>query len=124
MFKKAFLWIVFVAAMLMLLVYYFGAADGGYSITINGEELHSLQGVAFATGGLVVAGLAVVGALALVALALAGASMVIVGVLAFFFFGLLLVFSPVWVPVAGVAIILAFVFRKRKGKSSANKRCW
>lgn len=124
MFKKAFLWAVFVAAALMLWVYYLGASSGNYSITINGEEIHGLQRLAFATGGLLVAGLAVVGALVLVALVLAGASMVVLGVFAFFFLGLLLMFSPVWVPVAVVAVVLAFVFRQRKGKNPANARCW
>lgn len=124
MFKKAFLWAVFVAAALMLWVYYLGASSGNYSITINGEEIHGLQRLAFATGGLLVAGLAVVGALVLVALVLAGASMVVLGVFAFFFLGLLLMFSPVWVPVAVVAVVLAFVFRQRKSKNPANARCW
>lgn len=124
MFKKAFLWMVFVAALLMLLAWYFGASGGNYSITINGEEVNTLQKVALATGGLFVAGLAVVGLLALAALVLAGTSMVLLGIFAFFFLGLLFVFSPVWVPVAGVAIVLAFVFRKRKDRNPANERCW
>lgn len=115
MFKKAFLWVVFVAAGLMLLLYYFGASSGNYTIIINGEEIGGLQGVAFATGGLLVAGLAVVGALALVALVLAGTSMVLLGVMAFFFVALLFAFSPLLAPVVGVAIIVALVVRKRKG---------
>lgn len=124
MFKKAFLWVVFIAAVLMLLVYYYGASGIDYTITVNGEEIHGLQEVAFATGGLLVAGLAVVGVLVLVALVLAGASMVLLGVFAFFFLGLLFLFSPVWVPVAGFAIVIAFLYRKRKGKGPADKRCW
>lgn len=124
MFKKAFLWIVCVAAALLLLFYYYGASGIDYSVTVNGEEIHGLQEVAFATGGLLVAGLAVVGVLALVALVLAGASMVLLGVFAFFFLGLLFLFSPFWVPVAGFAIVIAFLYRKRKGKSPAGKRCW
>jgi len=120
MFKKILPWAVFCAAMFILFGYYFG----NYSITINGEEIHGLQGVAFATGGLFVAGLAVVGAMILVALVLAGASMVLAGLFAFFFLGMLCIFSPVWVPVAVVAIGIAFVFRKRKGGPPANKRCW
>jgi hypothetical protein len=124
MFKKAFPWIVFAAALLMLFVCYFGASGGNYSITINGEETNTLQKVALATGGLFVAGLAVVGLLALAALVLAGTSMVLLGIFAFFFLGLLFVFSPVWVPVAGAAIVLAFVFRKRKDRNPADKRCW
>ena len=115
MFKKAILWVVFVAAAFMLLVYYLGAAQVDYSITVNGEQIGGLQGVAFATGGLLVAGLAVVGAMALVALVLAGASMVLLGVMAVFFLALLFAFSPVWAPVVGVAIIVALVVRKRKG---------
>ncbi|MFA6283443.1 MAG: hypothetical protein WC633_04825 [Desulfurivibrionaceae bacterium] len=124
MLKKAFLWAVFVVAGLLLLIYYYGAAGIDYSITINGEEIHGLQEVAFATGGLLVAGLAVVGVLALVALVLAGASMVLLGVFAFFFLGLLFLFSPVWVPVAGFAIVIALLYRKRKSKGPADKRCW
>jgi hypothetical protein len=123
-FKKAFLWIVFVAALLMLLVCYFGVSGGNYSITINGEEVNTLQKMALATGGLFVAGLAAVGLLALAALVLAGTSMVLLGIFAFFFLGLLFVFSPVLVVVAGVAIVLAFVFRKRKDRNPANERCW
>ena len=124
MLKKTFLLILCVAATLMLLLYYFGASTGNYSITINGEEIHGLQRLAFATGGLLVAGLAMVGAMILVALVLAGASVVLLGIFAFFFLGLLLIFSPAWVPVAGVAIALAFIFRKPKGGAPANKRCW
>lgn len=123
MFKKAFPWVVVVAAGLLLLFSYYGAG-GGYSITVNGEEIHGLQEVAFATGGLLVAGLAGLGILALAALVLAGASMVLLGLFAVFFLGLLFLFSPVWVPVAGIAIVLAFAFRKRKDKSCGNKRCW
>ena len=116
MFKKAFLWVVFVAAGLMLLLYYFGASSSNYTIIINGEEIGGLRGVAFATGGLLVAGLAVVGALALVALVLAGTSMVLLGVMAVFFVALLFAFSPLLAPVVGVAIIVALVVRKRKDK--------
>lgn len=116
-FKKTFLWGVFIAAAVMLLFYYFGASRVNYSVTVNGQEINGLQGAVFATGGLLVAGLAVVGVLALVALVLAGTSMVLLGVMAFFFLILLFVFSPVLAPVAGVAIVLALVFRKRKGKS-------
>jgi len=123
-FKKAFLWMVFVAALLMLLVCFFGASGGNYSITINGEEVNTFQKVALATGGLFVAGLALVGVLALVALVLAGASLVLLGVFAVFFLGLLFVFSPVWVVVGGVAILMALFFRKHIGKSPANRRCW
>ena len=121
MFKKAFPWVVFVAAGLMLLLYYFGASSDNCSIIINGEEIGGLRGVACVTGGLLVAGLAVVGALALVALVLAGTSMVLLGVMAFFFVALLFVFSPVWAPVAGVAIIVALVVRKRKEKPPQNE---
>lgn len=115
MFKKAFPWVVFVAAGLMLLLYYFGAStSGNCSIIINGEEIGGLRGVACVTGGLLVAGLAVVGALALVALVLAGTSMVLLAVMAVFFLALLFAFSPVLAPVVGVAIIVALVVRKRK----------
>lgn len=115
MFKKAFPWVVFVAAGLMLLLYYFSASrSGNCSIIINGEEIGGLRGVACVTGGLLVAGLAVVGALALVALVLAGTSMVLLGVMAVFFLALLFAFSPVLAPVVGVAIIVALVARKRK----------
>lgn len=112
-FKKAFLWVLFAAAVLMLLGYYFTAPGVHYSITVNGEEIQGLPGAALATGGLLAAGLAVAGALALVALALAGASMVLLGVFAVFFVGLLFVLSPVWAPVAGVAIVIALIVRKR-----------
>ena len=121
MFKKVFPWLVFVAAGLMLLMYYFGASSDNCSIIINGEEIGGLRGFACVTGGLLVAGLAVVGALALVALVLAGTSMVLLGVMAFFFVALLFVFSPVWAPVAGVAIIVALVVRKRKEKPPQNE---
>lgn len=122
--KKAFLWVVFGAAVLMLLFHYYGASGIDYSVTVNGEEIHGLQEVALATGGLLVVGLAVLGILALAALVLAGASMVLLGVFAFFFLGVLFLFSPVWVPVAGLVIVIAFAFRKRKDKSPANKWCW
>jgi len=116
-FKKTFLWVMFVAAVFMLLFYYFGASAVNYSITVNGERIEGLEKVAFATGGLLVAGLAAAGALALVALILAGTSMVLLGVMAFFFVILLFVFSPVLAPVVGVAIILALVVRQRKQKN-------
>lgn len=117
MFKKAFPWVVFVAAGLMLLLYYLGASSGNCSIIINGEEIGGLRGVACVTGGLLVAGLAVVGALALVALVLAGTSMVLLAVLAVFFLALLFAFSPILAPVVGVVIIVALVVRKRKEKN-------
>ncbi len=115
--KNIILWLVFVAASLMLLFYYFGASGLDYAITVNGEPIGGLQGMAFATGGLLIAGLAVVGGLALVALVLAGTSMVLLGVMAFFFLVLLFVFSPVLAPVVGVAIVIALLLRKRKNKS-------
>lgn len=115
MFKKTILWLVFIAAALMLLLYYFGAAKFDYTLTVNGEEIHGLPGVAFATGGLLVAALAGAGALALVALVLAGTSMVLLGVMAVFFLALLFAFSPVLAPVVGVAIVIALVVRRRKG---------
>ncbi len=121
MFKKAILWLVFVAAAFMLLFYYLDAAQVDYSITVNDEQLGGLQGVAFATGGLLVGGLAVIGALALVALVLAGTSMVLLGVMAVFFLALLFAFSPLWAPVVGVAIIVALVVRKRKGNPPKNE---
>ena len=124
MLKKTFLLILCLAAALILLVYYFGVSTGNYSITVNGEEIHGLQRLAFATGGLLVAGLAMVGALVLVALVLAGASVVLLGIFAFFFLGLLLIFSPALVPFAAVAMVVAFIFRKPKGPPPANKRCW
>lgn len=117
MFKKIFWWTVFVGAALMLLFYCFGASRGNYSVTVNGEAIHGLQGAVFAMGGMLAAGLAAVGILAFVALVLAGTSMVLLGAMAFFFLILLFVFSPVWVPVAAVAIVVALIFRKRKGKS-------
>ena len=117
MFKKTILWLVFIAAALMLLLYCFGGSKFDYALTVNGEEIHGLPGVAFATGGLLVAGLAGAGALALVALVLAGTSMVLLGVMAVFFLALLFAFSPVLVPVVGVAIVIALVVRKRKDKS-------
>ena len=114
MFKKAILWVVFFAAVAALLFYYLGAGQVDYAITENGERLGGLQGIAVATGGLLIAGLAVVGALALVALVLAGTSMVLLGVMAFFFTALLFAFSPLLAPVVGIAILVALVFRKRK----------
>jgi hypothetical protein len=124
MLKKTFLSILCLAAALILLVYYFGASTGNYSITVNGEEVHGLQRLVFATGGVLVAGLALVGALLLVVLVLAGTSLVLLGIFAFFFLGLLLIFSPALVPVAAVALVVAFIFRKPKGNAPANKRCW
>ena len=117
MFKKTILWLVFVAASLMLLFYYFGASGLEYALTVNGEEIDGLWGVVFATGGLLIAGLAVVGGLALVALVLAGTSMVLLGVMAVFFLALLFAFSPVWAPIVGIALAIAFAVRKRKNKS-------
>ena len=73
MFKKAFLRLLFFGVLFLLLFSYCGASGVEYSITVNGEEIHGLQGVACATGGLLAAGVAVVGVLALVALVLAGA---------------------------------------------------
>ena len=116
MFKKTFLWAVFIGAALMLLFYCFGGA-GNYSVTVNGEDIHGLQGAVFAMGGLLTVGLAAIGVLALVALVFAGTSMVLLGVMAFFFLILLFVFSPVWVPIAGIAIVIALIFRKRNAKS-------
>lgn len=118
MFKKIFLWGVFVAAVLMLLVYYLGAAHVNYSISVNGEPIHGLQKIIFAAGGVLVAGLAAMGAFAFVALVLAGTSMVLLGVMAVFFLGLLFIFSPVLAPVAGVVIIVALIARKRQDKST------
>jgi len=117
-FKKIFLWGVFVAAVLMLLVYYLGAAHVNYSISVNGEPIHGLQKIIFAAGGVLVAGLAAMGAFAFVALVLAGTSMVLLGVMAVFFLGLLFIFSPVLAPVAGVVIIVALIARKRQDKST------
>jgi len=114
-FKKAFPWLVVIAAGLGLF-YYFGALQGNYSITVNGEELHGLQGAVLAMGGLLGVGLAVVVALALVALVLAGTSMILLGVLALCFLGLLFVFSPMLAPVAGVALVIALIVRKRQDK--------
>jgi hypothetical protein len=108
---------VFAAAALMLLFYYSGAPRVDYALTVNGEEVHGLRGVAFATGGLLVAGLAAAGALALVALVLAGTSMILLGVMAAFFLVLLFAFSPVLAPVVGIALVIALVARRRKGKS-------
>ncbi|MBA3004122.1 MAG: hypothetical protein FP813_09785, partial [Desulfurivibrio sp.] len=116
MFKKIFLWGVFVAAVLMLLVYYLGAAHVNYSISVNGEPIHGLQKIIFAAGGVLVAGLAAMGAFAFVALVLAGTSMVLLGVMAVFFLGLLFIFSPVLAPVVGVVIIVALIARKRQDK--------
>ena len=123
MLKKTFLAILCVIATLMLLSYYFGASTGNYSLIVNGEEIHGLQRLLFATGGLLVAGLAMLGALVLVALVLTGASMVFLGLFTFCFLGLLFILSPAWVPVAGLAIVLAFIFRKRKDNGPADKRC-
>jgi hypothetical protein len=123
-FKKAFLRLLFFGVLFLLLFSYCGASGVEYSITVNGEEIHGLQGVACATGGLLAAGVAVVGVLALVALVLAGASMVLLGVFAVVFLGLLFVFFPVWVVVGGVVILMALVFRKHAGKNPANTRCW
>lgn len=113
--KKAFPWVLFVAAVLMLLLYYFGVSGVHYSITVNGEQIHPLPGAVFALGGLLVAGLAVTGVLALVALVFAGTSMVLLGVLAVFFLVLLVVFSPLLAVFAGAAIAVALAVRKRKG---------
>ena len=121
MFKKAFPWVVCVAAGFVLLLYYFGASSGNCSIIINGEEIGGLRRVACVTGGLLVAGLAVVVALALVALVFAGTSMVLLAVMAVFFLALLFAFSPVWAPVAGVAILVALVVRKCKENPPQNK---
>ncbi|MBU4117803.1 MAG: hypothetical protein KJ555_03490 [Proteobacteria bacterium] len=118
MFKKIFLWGVFVAAVLMLLVYYLGAAHVNYSISVNGEPIHGLQKIIFAAGGVLVAGLAAMGAFAFVALVLAGTSMVLLGVMAVFFLGLLFIFSPVLAPVVGVVIIVALIARKRQDKNT------
>ncbi|MDG4475368.1 hypothetical protein [Thiovibrio frasassiensis] len=118
MFKKAFLWVLIVATVLLLLGYYFGAAGVHYSITVNGEKMHGFPGVALVTGGLLAAGLAVTGALALAALVFAGASMLLLGAFAIFFVGLLCVLSPVWAPVAGVAVVIALLVRKRSNKKS------
>lgn len=117
-FKKAFLWGLFVAAALMLLLHHFGVSGVHYAITVNGEEIHTLPGAAFAMGGLLVAGIAMAGVLALVALVLAGTSMVLLGVFAVFFLILLVVFSPVLAAFAGIAIAVALAVRKRKGKST------
>ena len=113
--KKIVPWLVFAAAALMLLFYYSGAPRVDYALTVNGEEVHGLPGVAFATGGLLVAALAGAGALALIALLLAGTSMVLLGVMAAFFLTLLFAFSPVLAPVVGVALVIALLVRKRKG---------
>lgn len=121
MLKKAIPWLVFTAAALMLLFYYSGAPRVDYALTVNGEEVHGLQGVAFATGGLLVAALAGAGALALVALVLAGTSMVLLGVLAVFFLALLFAFSPVLAPVVGVALVIALLVRRRKGNPSQER---
>ncbi|MBU3937848.1 MAG: hypothetical protein KKD53_09960 [Proteobacteria bacterium] len=118
MFKKIFLWGVFVAAVLTLLVYYLGAAHVNYSISVNGEPIHGLQKIIFAAGGVLVAGLAAMGAFAFVALVLAGTSMVLLGVMAVFFLGLLFIFSPVLAPVVGVVIIVALIARKRQDKNT------
>lgn len=118
MFKKIFLWGVFVAAVLMLLVYYLGAAHVNYSISVNGEPIHGLQKIIFAAGGVLVAGLAAMGDFAFVALVLAGTSMVLLGVMAVFFLGLLFIFSPLLAPVAGVVIIVALIARKRQDKNT------
>lgn len=114
MFKKTIPWLVFVAAALMLLLYYFGAPRVDYALTVNGEEIHGLPGVAFATGGLLIAALAGAGALALIALVLAGTSMILLGVMAAFFLVLLFAFSPVLAPVVGFALVIALVVRRRK----------
>lgn len=115
MFKKAIPWLVFAAAALMLLWSYFGAPRVDYALTVNGEEIYGLPGVAFATGGLLAAALAGAGALALVALVLAGTSMILLGMLAAFFLALLFAFSPVLAPVVGVALVIALLVRRRKG---------
>ena len=117
MFKKLFLWGVFLAAVLMLLVYFLGAANIDYSISVNGEPIHGLQKIIFTAGGVLVAGLAAMGALAFVALVLAGTSMVLLGVMAVFFLGVLFIFSPVLAPVVGVVIIIALIVRKRQDKT-------
>ena len=117
MLKKFFLWGVFAAAVLMLLAYYFGAANIDYSISVNGEPVHGLQKIIFAAGGVLVAGLAAMGAFAFVALVLAGTSMVLLGVMAVFFLGLLFIFSPVLAPVIGVVIVAALIVRKRQDKT-------
>lgn len=114
MVKKIFLWGMFVAAVLMLLVYYWGAADIDYSISVNGEPIYGLQKIIFAAGGVLVAGLAAMGAFAFVALVLAGTSMVLLGLMAVFFLGLLFIFSPVLAPVVGVVIVIALIVRKRQ----------
>ena len=118
MFKKAFLWGLFVAAALMLLLSHFGVPGVQYAITVNGEEIHTLPGAVFAMGELLVAGIAMAGVLALVALVLAGTSMVLLGMFAVFFLILLGVFSPVLAVFAGAAIAVALVVRKRKGQST------
>ena len=112
--KKAFLWVLFIAALFLLLFYYFGASGFDHQIFVNGEQLQGLPEVAFAAGWLLVCGLAAVGGLALVALLLAGTSLVLLGAMAFFFLALLFLFSPLLVPVAAGALLIALFVRKRK----------
>jgi hypothetical protein len=116
-FKKIFLWVLFVSAALMLLGYYFAVSGVEYSVIVNGRQVHGFPGAALATGWLLVAGLATAGALALVALLLAGTSMILLGVMAVFFLALLFLFSPLLVPVAAVVLLVALAVRKRKEKS-------
>jgi hypothetical protein len=116
-FKKIFLWILFVSAALMLLMYYFAVSGIEYSIIVNDRPVHGFPGVALATGWLLVVGLATVGALTLVALVLAGTSMILLGVMAVFYLALLFLFSPLLVPVAAVVLLVALFARKRKEKS-------
>jgi len=120
MFKKISVWGVVVAAVFMLLAYYFVAAKVNYSITVNGEEIHGLQEVVLAAGGVLAAGFAVLWGLALVALILAGTSMVLLGMFAICFLGVLFIFSPVLMPVAGCAIVIALIVRKRKDTISSH----
>jgi hypothetical protein len=112
--KKTFLWVLFFAALLLLLFYYFGASGVDYAIIVNGEQLQGLPEVAFAAGWLLVCGLAAVGGLALVALILAGTSLVLLGAMAFFFLALLFLFSPLLVPVAAGALLIALFVRRGK----------
>jgi hypothetical protein len=52
--------------------------------------------------------------LALVALLLAGTSLVLLGAMAFFFLALLFLFSPLLVPVAAGALLIALFVRRGK----------
>jgi hypothetical protein len=109
--KKLLIGVLITTAILMLLSYFI-ASTGNFSVTTNGEQMHGIQALGIASDGVLIALLGIVLAIIVVAVVALGASIMLSVALIFALCFCLLVFFPVFLPVVVVAVIAAWLVRK------------